>query len=96
MEFDDEANGIYFTLPTDFVGELSTIYVYISDKHDERQYFFYLRGDTGREDESEVDNMPKLEVQEKYEKLLTEEDLEQEAQRNFEYDEEEYCLPSYT
>ena len=30
------------------------------------------------------------------EKLLTEEDLERENQRNFEYDEEDYCLPSYT
>ena len=36
------SNGIVFTLTNEYQTELSTIYVYLSDSMDERQYFFYL------------------------------------------------------
>ena len=48
------------TLPDNFAGELSTIYVYISDEHAERQYFFYLRGAMIEDKEPEKINKPKL------------------------------------
>ena len=42
MELDLSSNGIVFTLTNEYQTELSTIYVYLSDSMDERQYFFYL------------------------------------------------------
>ena len=44
MDLDLNSNGIVFMLTEEFQSELSTIYVYLSDTIDERQYFFYLTG----------------------------------------------------
>ena len=58
-------------LSTDFIGKLSTIYVYLSDLYTTRQYFFYLKGIALDAKETGKKVQPKLDVQEKYGKLLT-------------------------
>ena len=87
-----EGQGVRFRLPPDFANKRSTIYVVLRDSYSERGYFFYLEGTPVDTSRPAVTVEPRLEVREKYAKLLTAEELDQET-RNWHINEEEYCLP---